>query len=288
MLLKSIFVLLSVFCVSTLSGQTINGKVVDASSGEVLAYVNIGVVGQPRGTITDESGTFTLETNGLPAETTVRFSMIGYLAQTFTVKELSENNGATVKLASVPVSLSEVVIKPKKTRKAGMSKCAAGPTCGWGGDDFGKGHELGLKINLGESPVLIKSLHVRVHKNSFDTCLLRLHIRNIINEAPADELLTQNIVVPVSKKSGWAEIDLSKHQLAFQGDILLSLEWVDVKGTNKNRLFSIKQNGKKLPPAAVIQFNTSKARGGTYTKLGSEAQWVLSDERTPSFYLTVM
>ena len=176
MSLKSDFVLLSIFYISTLSGQSITGKVVDASTGEALAYVNIGVVGQSRGTISDESGTFALETNGLSSETSVRFSMIGYLAQTFTVKELSNNNGITVKLESVPVALSEVVIKPKRTRKVGMTKCAMGPTCGWGIELRGIGSEIGLKIELGELPVLIKSLHVRVDKNSFDTCLLRLHI----------------------------------------------------------------------------------------------------------------
>jgi len=288
MSIKPIFVLLFVFYFSALEGQTVTGKVIDASTGVSLAYVNIGVVGQPRGTITDEAGTFALEVNGLSAEATVRFSMIGYVAQTFTVKELSDNNGITVKLESVPVSLSEVVIKPKRTHKAGMTKCAAGDVCGWGGIHFGKGWEIGLKIELGDLPVFFKSLHIRVHKNSFDTCLLRLHVRNVVNELPGNELLTQNIIIPISKKSGWAEIDLSKYQLTFQGNIILSLEWVDVRGVNKNRLVSVKSDGKKLPPTAVIQFNTAKNQGGTYSKWGSEAQWVHSNDRTPSFYLTIM
>ena len=285
---KSFFLFFSLFCFSTLSGQTVTGKVVDASTGEALAYVNIGVVSQPRGTITDETGNFALETNGLPADASVRFSMIGYMAKTFTVKELSDNNVTTVKLESVPVTLSEVVIKPKRTRKAGMTKCAMGPVCGWGGDQLGKGWEIGLKIELGELPVLIKSLHVRVHKNSFDTCLFRLHVRNIINELPGDELLTQNIIIPVTKNSGWAEIDLSKHQLVFQRDIFLSLEWVAVKGVNKNKFVSVRTEGKKMPPEPVILFNMSKEETMAYRKWGSEAQWVQMNDGTPSFYLTVM
>lgn len=285
---KSIFVLLFVFYLGTLSGQTVTGKVVDSSTGEALAYVNIGVTGQPRGTITDESGTFALETNGLPNEAIIRFSMIGYLAQTFIVQELSDKNEIIVKLESVPVSLSEVVIRPKKTRKAGMSKCAPGPTCGWGGGLPGTGHETGLKIELGELPVLLKSLHVRVHKNSFDGCMMRLHVRNMADDLPGEELMNQNIIISITKKSGWTEIDLSKRQLVFQGDILLSLEWVAVKETNKNKPVNVPTDGKKLSPAAVIQFNTSKSHNGTYTKQGSEGQWLLTNERTPSFYLTVM
>jgi len=288
MSLKSVFILLSIFYISTLSGQTITGKVIDASSGEALAYVNIGVVGQSRGTITDETGIFALEINGLPAEASVRFSMIGYVAQNFTVKELSDNKEITIRLVNVPVSLSEVVIKPKRTRKAGMTKCAPGPTCGWGVELRGIGSEIGLKIELGELPVLIKSLHVRVDKNSFDTCLLRLHVRNVVNELPQDELLKQNIILPVTKKSGWAEIDLSKHQLVFHGDIILSLEFVDVKGINKNRLVSVRSNGKKLPPNAAILFNMSKSQVGAYNNFGFERHWKRNNDNTPSFYLTVM
>jgi hypothetical protein len=284
--MKSIsFALLFTLWFGTSTGQTLTGKVVDSSTGEALAYVNIGGVGQPRGTITDETGTFALEINGLPAEVTVRFSMIGYAAQTFTIKDLSESDVNTIQLENISVPLSEVVIKPKKQRKIGTTGCDPGNVCGWGGDYFGKGYEIGLNMELGESPVLIKSLHVRVHKLSFDSCKLRLHVRNLVNDLPGNELLTQNIYVSITK-TGWVEIDLSKYQLSLQGDVILSLEWVDVKGINKNKYVSIRSNGQKLPSTSVILFNSSKNKGSTYIRWGSEAKWQQTDG-SPSFYLTV-
>jgi hypothetical protein len=36
--------------------------------------------------------------------------------------------------------------------------------CGWGGNDFGKGWEIGTKIDLGDTPKRLKSLHIRVNR----------------------------------------------------------------------------------------------------------------------------
>lgn len=283
------FVLLFVFCIGSSAGQTVTGKVVDVSTGEPLVYVNVGVTGQPRGTITNKTGIFELEINELSGEATVRFSMIGYMAQTYTVKQLLDNNGETIKLESASIPLSEVVIKPGKLRKIGATKHTSWQfCCGWGGDNRGKGHEIGMKMELGEFPVHVKSLHIRIYKQSFDSCLLRLHVRNITNELPSDELLTRNIFIPISKESGWLEIDLSNHHLVFQGDIVLSLEWISVKGDNKNKYFSVRSGGKKMSPAPVILFSSSKNQGSIFTRWGSEAQWMLRSKHTPCFYLTVI
>ena len=282
------FFLLFVFCIKTSTGQTIIGKVVDISTGEPLVYVNVGVVNQPLGTITDETGAFILETDGLPVETTVRISMIGYKAKTYTVKQLSDNNGKTIELEGAPIQLSEVVVKPGKPQKIGATKNVPRRiSAGWGGDKRGKGYEIGIKMELGELPVHLKSLHIHIFKQSFDTCWFRLHVRNIVNELPSDELLAQNIYVSITKESGWVEIDLSQYKLIFQGDIVLSLEWISVKGDNKNKYFSVRSNGEKMPPTSVILFSRSKNQGSIYSKWGSEAQWIRS-EIIPCFYLTVI
>ena len=288
--MKSFFlVLFFVFCIGTSTGQTVTGKVVDVFTGEPLVYVNVGVIGQPRGTITDETGAFKLEINELPGEAIIRFSMIGYIAQTYTVKQFSDNSGKTIELESASIPLSEIVIKPGKLRKIGETKNVLWQFCsGWGGDHRGKGHEIGMKMELGELPVHVKSLHIRIYKQSFDSCSLRLHVRNIVNELPGDELLTQNIYIPITKESGWVEIDLSSHHLVFQGDIVLSLEWISVEGDNKNKYVRVKSGGKKLPPEPVILFSSSKKQGVIYTRWGSEARWSMRSGRTPCFYLTVI
>ena len=274
---KYLLILIFVFHIGSIVGQTITGKVVDASTGESLAFVLIEVNEKQFKTSSDEAGMFVLDINGLTDETTIRFSTIGYPVQIFSIKELTSNQKITVRLESLTVPLSEVVITPGKKRKVGMTKCAPGPTFGFEATHLGKGYERGLKIELGEAPVFVKSLHIRVHKNSVDTSLLLLHVRNIANETPANELLKKKIILSITKKSGWIEIDLSRYQLVFQGDIILSMELLDAKGKTKRK-----------PTGEIIHFNTAKAPTGTYTKQGREMPWELTNDRTPSFYLTVL
>ena len=59
---------------SNLSGQVIQGKLIDSSDDQPLAYVNVGVVNISRGTITNEMGEFELMCNDLPQDAEVRFS----------------------------------------------------------------------------------------------------------------------------------------------------------------------------------------------------------------------
>ena len=288
---KSIFIILiSTLWISTLAGQIVTGKVIDISTEEALMYVNIGVVGHPRGCLTDETGAFELEISGLSVNTTVRISMIGYETQTFTIEQLLNDNGGIIKLVNVSVILPEIVVKPGKLRKVGAIKTARGSQSqshGWILNFPPNGLEMGLKLDLGELPALVKKLHVRVRHNPFDSSLFRLHIRNIVNELPDDDLLTENIFVPVTKRSGWVVIDLSKYNLVFQGEIFLSLELLETKGINKNRLATLHtSDGKKQAP--IFSFNGSTDQFDTYSKMSSGSQWRIIEYGTVNFYLTIM
>ena len=155
--------------------------------------------------------------------------------------------------------------------------------CGWGGTQRGKGHEIGSKIVLGETPVSIKSLHVRLFHQSFDSSLFRLHIRDIAGDFPQNELLRENIYITVTRESGWMEFDLSPYNLTLSGDIVLTLEWVNVFGLNEDKL--MKMNKDREPQPQVL-FRLKKGKGHTYVKWGSEAKWIKGNG-SPTFYLTV-
>ena len=281
MKLLSTFILFTFISIQ-LHAQVINGKVLDAASGKSLEYVNIGIIDTPLGTITDGQGVFSLDTKGQPLKAVVRISMIGYKPQIFTLEDLF-NKESIIKLVNEPIQLGEVTVKPflGKLKKVGItSKTAHGGLCGIGGTQRGRGHEIGTKIELGATPVLLRALHINVHNQSFDCSLFRLHIRSIVGNLPSEELLTENIILPLTKKSGWAEIDLSKYNLIFSGDIALTLEWVAVSANGK----PISINGKK---EFCILFNREQKQGYTFTKWGSEAKWSNNPEASPSFYLAV-
>lgn len=265
--------------------QTISGKVINANSESALEFVNIGIIDFPAGTITNEKGNFKLDLNDISIEKKVRFSMIGFKSQIFTIKELI-NIENIIKLEEEPIQLSELIIKPSgKIRKVGTTNYArlAG-VCGWGGTQFGKGHEIGTEIDLGTQAVKLKSLHLRLYKQSFDSTLFRLHIRSIQDNFPDKELLMDNIIITVSEESGWIDVNLSQYNIILSDKVILSLEWVKIYGVNKDRL--IRMNKSKQYTANVL-FNLSGKKGSLFTRWGSEAKWRKNNNSSPAFYLMV-
>lgn len=83
----------------------VEGTVIDAETGETLPGVNIVEVGTQRGTTTDVNGLFELEVTNENA--TLRFSFVGYQAQTVAVEGRSE---LTVELEPSPQQLEGVVV----------------------------------------------------------------------------------------------------------------------------------------------------------------------------------
>jgi hypothetical protein len=273
---------LLVLIVLQIQSQTITGKVTDADSGEPLVFVSIGVMETPIGTITDEKGNFSFEIKEQLIEALVRFSMIGYKAQTFSIAELKDKENA-IKLKVEPVQLAAVDINFVKIRKVGETRFSRIFVCGWGGTEFGRGYEIGTKIDLGEELVNLLNLNIRVSKQSFDSSLFRLHIRNVLDSLPNEELLTENIFITISEKSGWVQIDLSTYNLLYKGEIALTLEWIKVFGIYEDR---VKGNSSKNGEP-YVHFSTKRKRGFTYAKWGVEAEWILNNKENPSIYLNV-
>jgi len=264
--------------------QFIKGKVIDSKSGEPLKYVSIGIIDTPCGTITDESGNFSMEIKKQSPKAMVRFSMIGYTSKTFMVEEMSLAE-KVVRLDNKPIQLAEVVIRKGKLKKVGTTGYSRHRGfCGWGGSYFGKGYEIGIKIELGPVPVKLRTLHMNVYKVSFDTALFRLHIRKITNGLPQNELLTTNILIAITAKEGWLELDLNKYNLLFRDDVALSIEWVKAIQPIRERYMKVNSSKQELP---VMGFTLKKNKGCTFTKWGTEAKWTRLDSESPSFYLTV-
>jgi hypothetical protein len=279
--------LLSIIFSPQIQGQIISGKIINVINEEPIEYVNIGIVDIPIGTTTDEKGNFNLDIKGHSIDNKVRISMIGYNSQTFIIKDLLKKE-SIIALEEQYYEISEVVVRPNgRIRKVGTTNFSRGKgVCGWGGTQFGAGHEIGTKIDLGEKPVKLKSIHVRLFTQSFDSTLLRLHIRNILEDFPSNEILKENIYLTISKKSGWVEFDISDYNIVLNGEIALTLEWLNVFRTNENRM--VRMNRKSPHKIAVVLFNIRTKQELLYSRWGSEAKWTINKSQSPSFYLTVI
>ena len=93
------------------------GQVIDADTEEPLPYVNIGLLNQNIGTVTDEAGYFELEVPGNGyADATLRFSMIGFEPQDFMLQEYRDQKILTIPLQEKATALEEVVLTTKRKR----------------------------------------------------------------------------------------------------------------------------------------------------------------------------
>jgi hypothetical protein len=262
-------------------GQVIKGRIIDSKTNKPLEYVGIGIINTNFGTITDNDGYFSFKAT-INESSIVRISMIGYEPQTFTVKELISNTN-DIKLKETTIELAEVIIKPTKERKIGAtSSNRSSGWSGWSGLRTRKGFEIGIIIDLGEKYVKLKNLNILLKRQSFDKTLFRLHIRAIEDTLIKDELLTENIIFPVTKESGWVEINLEPYNIVLNGKVGVTLEWLDVIGNNPNRAIKI---NKKMTDAYIL-FKNKKSQTGLY-RWGIESKWIINKKNSPSMYLTI-
>ncbi|MCF8258209.1 MAG: carboxypeptidase-like regulatory domain-containing protein [Flavobacteriales bacterium] len=92
-------------------GLELHGTVRDAKSGDALPAVSIGLKHGRQGTITDDSGRFSLSIDGTALGDSVRFSFIGHGMRTLAVKDMLDKDNAIL-LTRQSILLSEAVVRP--------------------------------------------------------------------------------------------------------------------------------------------------------------------------------
>ncbi len=271
------------WCYCEIYGQVIKGQIIDSKTNEPVEYVSIGIINTPYGAITDDKGYFEFESKNQELSSTVRVSMIGYESQIFSIADLLQKDLKIV-MVGIVYGINEVVITPTEERTVGTKGFNRFQGwSGWGGLQVRKGYEIGIKLDLGEKPVKIKSLNIMLHRQAFDTSFFRLHIRAIKDTLILDELLKENIIISISNESGWANIDLEHFNLILTGEIGLTLEWLKVQGLNSDREMKIN----KRMQNAYILFKNKKNQTGLY-RWGPEAKWKINTQYSPSMYLTII
>lgn len=108
-LILVIFFLLS----SKLYAQTIQGKVIDETSGTGIPFASIGIVGTNNATVTNENGDFILKINTFPVK--VKVSHVSYLSIEVDLNGNQEKLAIALKPASI--TLTEVTIDPFKGQR---------------------------------------------------------------------------------------------------------------------------------------------------------------------------
>lgn len=244
-----------------LGAQTIEGTITDATTGETLPYVNIGIVGKNIGTVSADNGKFQLHIAENHNPDDLRLSMIGYEPLTVSVSKIREMLSAhpVIKLQPSATPIAEVVVSKKKLKEKVLGNRTQSQSATAGFSSNKLGNEIGIVITIKKSPTYIESFTASVASEQKAPIKLRLNFYNLKDGMPDQLIQNENIIVTTPVVNGLLTVDLSAYNLIAHDDFFVSLEWIE-NGPGHGVKFSAAFLGSPL-----IARETSQ---GTWEKVG--------------------
>ena len=216
----------SLNCFNVLIGQTIKGVVIEEETGELLEFVQVGVVGENVGCLTNEKGQFILEVNALEEEGSLIVSYLGYQRKIVPVKHFEKDILLKIYLTKEIYALPDATIlasKFSKDRKFGYPRTDSKEL--HTNLEYTSG-DRGTLIKVKKKPALIKSLNFHIASSEFDSVQFRIHLYTIKNDMPYEDLFKENVFFKTDQKEGWVKIPLSDLNLIIEENVIATIEWV--------------------------------------------------------------
>lgn len=221
-------------------GQQISGRVSDQKTGETIPYVNVGVVGGDRGTVSDESGYYLLDLTGADSTSILRFSFIGYESHDIVIADIGDFSSfsAQVQLTPMVIPMKEVVVFPREYEE----KYVGNPNpldfafAGFANDSLG--YEAGIRVKIKARPTILKQLRLHGLDTSYDTVFYRLNVYEMDGKLPGKNVLREPIYVTLTDNEGIRDrtIDLTPYHIVVHDDFVITLEYIQELGEGDLRL----------------------------------------------------
>ncbi len=245
------------------SAQPITGRVTDARTGQPLPFVNIGVVGQALGTVSNEQGQYGLAFQESLADDTVRVSYLGYQPRLRTLRQLRTQ--PEVALTPAAVALAEVRVKAKsqawRSRTLGYTGNSESTTLSLEVKDLGA--ELATIVHLKHTPTNVLTVRFNVAYNQVGSLTLRVNLYRLgADGQPTNEkLLHREVLVRTAVAHGPITVDLAPDNLLLTQDFLLAIEWVGGA------------DAAKVHQGLAFSAGVGYADNDIYTRATSQAAW---------------
>jgi CarboxypepD_reg-like domain len=237
---------------------SVKGKVIYKTDASPAAFVSVELANR-KGfqTMTNFSGNFSMNVSAPKNNDTLVISAVGY--QSIRMPLHVAANRTEFALTEVVKSMQNVTLT--KTMELGSRSESVGYYRGWNdkhtGGEIGRIFQLPPKKKFKLDKVRFKS------GNTCDTCLLRLHIRNVVDGLPADEILDDSISIfvgPLTLDTKVPEFDLSAYDFMLkQKEFYVGIEVLNCG------------NGKK----GYCSFSFAGTEKGAYFfRKSANAEWV--------------
>jgi len=243
--IKTIFISSAILLFISFHGnaqKTVEGVVLDSISHSPIGYVNIGILENANGTVSNDNGQYRLKLKS--ADKTIQFSSIGFYSKKFKIKNW--NHSDTVFLSPRTYGLSAIEVNANEfneDKTLGTIVNKKNSKINWAKPES-LGVEIGVRIKITKE-TLLKSAHFSVHQSVNRSILFRLNIYEFTKRKAGKNLLHENIFVQSKDLIDYGEIDLSHLNLVVDKDVLVTLETIEMNDVQKESYLSFSMQFKR-------------------------------------------
>ncbi len=263
--------------------QELTGQVLELGSRTSIPFVNIGIVGEDIGTVSNLDGEYQLNISEASGSDTLRFSYIGFQPYDIDVNSIRKNGlSSPILLEEKVFELNEITVESKKlvSKTVGVRKKDGYPI-----PLFRKAktevpfpqknyrHEIGTLFS-GNGFVYLDKVQINFSEVSLDTLDLRINVYSVQNGV-FENILKEPVYMTITdiKKNPSPMVDLTEHNLSLQDDFLITIE-----------------NYQRIPNSSVRIFANLKSKGGsfpTYYRSNSQSNWENLKVKSADFGLSI-
>ena len=212
--------------------SALNGLVVSSENYVGLPYATIGVKGKERGTITDNSGNFSLFISDQNLHDSLVFSYVGFENRTIAVADMMKEKELIISMKPMAFELSTVEVKGKqnwKYQKIGVTRFF-GSWFGYAENNMDQLlFEYAQVMDAGAEKVQLQSLNFYVPDEEDRGFTFRVFFYNLENGKPGSRFIEKDILLNQTVQKGWNELDVSEHNIWINGAFAVGLQFYKVE-----------------------------------------------------------
>ena len=221
--------LIFLLCFPLVAGaqEVLSGRITD-SLGLSVPYVNIGVVGKGKGTVSNSKGQYQIDLTGVAPKDSIYFSHLNYYRRAFAVKDLQRDPKVVLvehvfELPSFTVSQKKPKLQTIKGMGVNVGKVY------YIGENVLNKEEIGNIITL-KHTYLAKEFELPILENTMPNLVLRLQILKIEDDGTLTPLVEKPIYLSIPQNSQKQKIVQELQVVLPKGRIWVGLRAVEGSG----------------------------------------------------------
>lgn len=268
---------------SSTENITLYGKVLNKKTNLPLAYVSVGVLNKPQGTVADTLGQFAFLITKDNLSDSLQFSLVGYNSLQLAVKDFISNANKSIELTVNVTKLSDVIVTSsgvrnnteiigrqesgKLTQISIHNKTSVNETVG---------SEMGMVYKTSKQSAILKDFNFYISANNFDHIKFRINIYSLKNGLPDSFIYNKQIFTTVDNfKTGWKKVDLEKYNIHVANEFVVTVQWIESK------------MDKKENPITILPFAVSLFSKNCFARIASQDKWIKKGMSLSNF-ITIM